>query len=100
MLSSHLVSVSNYTMDDGIYMNIIGILSVGWVATMFYGNKYVITGLIALIMNIEFFYGVLLDMFYYHTEIVGTDKIGLILLGVCIAVPVIFKIVQDRRSVN
>ena len=100
MLSSHLVSLSNYTMDDAIHMNIIGILSLGWISCMYYSNRYVITGLIAIIINIESLYKVLIDTFYYHVEIVATDKIGMILLGVWIATPVIYKIVQDRRSLN
>ena len=49
----NFVTADTYTTKEGICLNIIGVLSVCWIITVFYANKYADSALVTYIMNLE-----------------------------------------------
>ena len=93
-----LITISQYKAIDGIWMNAMGLMFVLWIATMFYANKYAITGQVAPIMNIENIYTILIDIFYFQYIFVATDIIGMLILITWILIPIVMKIIGERKS--
>ena len=96
---SNVVTADHYSTNDGVCLNVIGILSVAWLATMFYANKYAVTGIVTPIMNLENLFTILFDIFLFKYHFGTTDIFGMLVLVVWIGAPIVYKVLEYQKIV-
>mmetsp|Transcript_28363 Transcript_28363/g.25077 ORF Transcript_28363/g.25077 Transcript_28363/m.25077 type:complete len:114 (-) Transcript_28363:76-417(-) len=77
-----LINFDQYTLFDISILLVFGFCSLCWIWGWFFATKFAQASKVAPLSNLENFFTVVFDIFFFHYNFQQTDVIGLSILGI------------------